>query len=257
MARTILSRNDAELIGKAIETYGKVVNTEELLKIFQSQYCKTSAYSRIHILFKNGWFIRIKQGLYLINDSITGHFQGDLPFLVISQCLFEESYVSLAYSLHYHKLVELLPETITIISSQLSKKFVFQSYTFTIAKVKPEIYFGYHTVEQEKRTVQIADPEKALLDYLYVVPNFTNPEFFLGPIKKYKELIDLEKLQQYALRFSSTVRRKAGFLLDILHIDTKQLHASLKESHGHAKMTKDSNQFNAKWRVYYEPDIIT
>jgi predicted transcriptional regulator of viral defense system len=123
--------------------------------------------------------------------------------------------------------------------------------------VKPEIYFGYHTVEQEKRTVQIADAEKALLDYLYVVPNFTNPEFFLGPIKKHKELIDIEKLQQYTLRFSSTVRRKAGFLLDILHIDTKQLHASLKESHGHVKMTKDSNQFNAKWRVYYEPDIIT
>jgi predicted transcriptional regulator of viral defense system len=256
VANTILSRTDAELIGKTIETYGKVVKTEELLTIFKTKYNEPSARNRIQILYKNGWFIRIKQGLYLINDSITGQFYGDLPFLVISQCLFEESYVSLAYALHHYKLVEKLPETIFSISDQLSKKFSYQPYTFKIAKVNPEIYFGYHSISLQKRTIQIADPEKALLDYLYVDLNFTTPKVFYQPIKEHPEAINFEKLQQYALRFSSNVRRKTGFLLDSLHVDTKQLHASLKGTHGHAKMTKDSTQFNTKWRVYYDTNHL-
>jgi predicted transcriptional regulator of viral defense system len=122
--------------------------------------------------------------------------------------------------------------------------------------VKPDIYFGYHTISLQKRTLQIADAEKALLDYLYVEPNFINPELFLEPIKKHLDAIDLEKLQQYALLFSETVRRKAGFLLDHLQINTSQLYASVKPSLGHAKLTKESTLFNAKWRLYYENKVL-
>jgi predicted transcriptional regulator of viral defense system len=246
------TRTDAELINKTIEKYGKVVKTEELIPIFLTKFGKESAYNRIHVLSRNGWFIRIKQGLYIVNDSITGQFQGDLPFLVISHCLFEDSYVSLAHALHYHKLVDQVPDTISSISDQSSKKFSYQSYTFKITKVKPDIYFGYHTISLQKRTIQIADPEKALLDYLYVDINFTTPKVFLEPIIKHPETINIEKLQEYALRFSSNVRRKTGFLLDHLKINSKQLYASIKDSRGYTKLSKESTQFNAKWRVYYE-----
>ncbi len=256
MANTILSRTDAELIGKTIETYGKVVKTEELLTIFKTKYNEPSARNRIHFLFQNGWFLHIKQGLYIVNDSITGQLQSDLPLLVVSHCLFENSYVSLAHALYYHKLVDQTPDTITSISDQIGKKFIFQSYTFKITKVKPDIYFGYHTIQQQKRTIQIADPEKALLDYLYVDLNFTTPKVFYQPIKKHPETIDFDKLQQYALRYSSNVRRKTGFLLEHLKIDSKQLYASVKDSRGYTKLSKESTRFNAKWRVYYDSGLL-
>ncbi|MDD4029778.1 MAG: hypothetical protein PHX86_08790, partial [Caldisericia bacterium] len=57
---------------------------------------------------------------------------------------------------------------------------------------------------------------------------------------------------QYALRFSSNVRRKTGFLLDHLKINAKKLYASVKDSRGYTKLTKESTQFNTKWRVYYD-----
>ncbi|MCK5847756.1 MAG: hypothetical protein KAH01_00995, partial [Caldisericia bacterium] len=120
-------------------------------------------------------FIRIKKGLYFINDSIFGQFKGNLPFLAISHCLFEDSYVSLAYALHHHKLLGKETDTIRAINTHTSKKILFQSYTFKFIKVKPDLHFGYHSVSQQKRTVQIADAEKALLDYLYVDANFTTP----------------------------------------------------------------------------------
>ncbi len=122
--------------------------------------------------------------------------------------------------------------------------------------MKPDIYFGYHTIQQQKRTIQIADIEKALLEYLYVDINFSTPELFFEPIKKHPEAIDFEKLQQYALRFSSNVRRKTGFLLDHVKINAKQLYASIKDSRGYTKLTKDSTQFNTKWRVYYDTNHL-
>lgn len=256
LEKSMLSRSDAELIKKTIETYGKIVSIDELLAIFQTRYDKPSAHGRIQILCKNGWLVRIKQGLYFIHDSIFGQLQGDLPLLAISHCLFEDSYVSLSHALHYHKLVDQVPDTITSISDQISKKFTFQSYIFKITKVKPDIYFGYHTISQQNRTIQIADAEKALLDYLYVDTNFTTPELFFEPVKDHREAIDFEKFQEYALRFTEVVRRKSGFLLDHLDINTKHLHASVKHSQGHTKLTKDSTQFNAKWRVYYDPILF-
>jgi predicted transcriptional regulator of viral defense system len=252
----MLSRSDAELIKKTIETYGKIVSIDELLAILQSKYDKPSAHGRIQILCKNGWLLRIKQGLYLIHDSIFEPLQGDLPLLAISHCLLEDSYVSLAHALHYYKLVDQVPDTISSISDQISKKFTFQTYTFKITKVKPDIFFGYHTIPQQKRTIRIAEPEKALLDYLYVDTNFTTPELFFEPVKKHQEAIDFDKFQQYALRFTEVVRRKSGFLLDHLDINTKHLHASVKHSQGHTKFTKESTKFNAKWRVYFDPKLF-
>ena len=252
----MLSKSDIELIGKTVEAYGKVVNTDELLDIFQSKYDKTSAHSRIQILSKNGWLLRIKQGLYFINDSIFGPIKENLPFITISHCLFEDSYVSLASALKYHELTNKNPEVIAAINIHISKKFEFQTYTFKFIKVKPELYFGYHTISQQKRTICIADPEKAILDYLYADINFTTPELFFQPIKEHPEAIDIEKLQQYALRFSSNVRRKAGFLLDHLNIPAKHLYASIKDGRGYTKLSKYSTQFNPKWRVYYEPKLL-
>jgi len=156
----------------------------------------------------------------------------------------------------YYKLLDQVPDTISSISDQISKKFTFQTYTFKITKVKPDIFFGYHTISQQKRTIRIAELEKALLDYLYVDTNFTTPELFFEPVKKHQEAVDFDKFQQYALRFTEVVRRKSGFLLDHLDINTKHLHASVKHSQGHTKFTKESTKFNAKWRVYFDPKLF-
>jgi len=252
----MLSRSDTELIGKTVEAYGKVVNIDELLTIFEKRYNRLSAHERIQILCKNGWLLRIKKGLYFVNDSIFGPIQRNLPFLAISRCLFEDSYVSLSCALYYYELISKNSDIITSLNTHTSKKIAFQSYTFKFIKGKPDLYFGYHTISEQKRTVQIADPEKALLDYLYVDTNFTTPELFLEPVIEHPDVIDFEKLQQYALRFSEVVCRKTGFLLDRLKINTKHLYESVKNSRGHASFTKDSTLFDTKWRVYYEPKIL-
>ncbi len=164
--------------------------------------------------------------------------------------------MSLDHALKYYKLLDQEPETVTSISDKLSKKYSYQSYIFKITKVKPDIYFGHQTISEQNRLILIAEPEKAILDYLYVDISFKTPNVFFQPLKEHAEAIDLEKLQQYALRFSSNVRRKTGFLLEHLKIPAKQLYASIKDSRGYTKLSKDSTQFNAKWRVYYDSGLL-
>ncbi|MCK5847751.1 MAG: hypothetical protein KAH01_00970 [Caldisericia bacterium] len=256
MTNTILSRTDAELIGKTIEAYGKIVKTEELLTIFSTKYGKTSAYNRIQLLCKNGWFLRIKQGLYIVNDQISTRFQEDVSLLSVSHALVEDSYVSLDYALNHYQMFDRVSNKIVSINTHASRKYQYKSNIFKFVKVKPDIYFGYHTISLHGHTIQIADVEKALLDFLYVDTSFTTASLFFEKAKEHKEAIDFEKLQLYALRFTEVVQRKVGLLLDHLQINTKQLHASVKNWRGYSWFTKDSTLFNAKWRVYYEPGII-
>lgn len=255
MKNTILSNKDSSLIEQTILKHGRIATTKDLIEIFSNEYSTQAAFNRINKLVEAGWLKRIKRGLFLVNESISSRFQNDQSLLLISNVLNPNSYISLSYALNYYQMFDQYTKTIVAITTKESKKYNFDGYLFKFTRVKGSMFFGYSVKLENGRMVKIADAEKALIDYLYLDNSFTSASLVYEKLKEFKESIDFDKFQEYATKVDITTMRKCGFLLDQLGIDSKYLHMKLTTNKGFSKFTKESTTFNAKWRIYYDPQI--
>ena len=103
----------------------------------------------------------------------------------------------------------------------------------------------------ESDYVKIAELEKVILDYFYFKSDTYSIDLLLEKLRKAKDRIDLEKLFRYARKFPEATKRKLGFVLDLLKINTRQLRKAVGTK-GYRKVSANSSKFNAKGRVYYE-----
>lgn len=256
MKHTILSQKDSELIEQAIIRYGRIVSIDSLMRVFTKEYTNSSAHNRINKLSRLGWFRRIKQGLYLIIDTISARSQIDISLLSIANALVSESYVSLSHALNYYQLFDQYTNTVVSITAKENKKYKFDDNIFKFSKVKNNMYFGFVEKMDHGNIIKIAEIEKALIDYLYLDKSFGSASLVFEKIKNYHNEIDLKKLQDYALKSGLTVRRKIGFFLDCLNLNSDRLYQSISDNRGFSRFTRNSKKFNAKWRIYYDDKII-
>jgi predicted transcriptional regulator of viral defense system len=256
MKNTILSENDAKLIEKAIIQYGRILSVQNLAAIFKELYTDASAHNRINQLVHAGWLRRIKQGLYLIVDSLSARSQNDMSLYVIANSLVSESYVSLSYALNYYQMFDQYDKVITSVTVKNSKKYDFDGHTYNFSKVKKDLYFGFIEKRENSKIINIAEAEKALIDYLYLDQSFSSASLVFEKIRDHHSELDVNTLQAYAIRSGSTVLRKVGFILDTLNLNSDQASNALKNNYGSSHFTADSKLFNAKWRLYYDTRII-
>jgi predicted transcriptional regulator of viral defense system len=256
MKSTILSEKDAKLLEKAIIQHGRILTVYDLIVIFKELYTETSAHNRINLLTSIGWLRRVKQGLYLIVDSLSSRFQNDLSVFVIANSLIKESYISLSYALNQYQMFDQYDKIITSITTKKSKKYNFDNNIYNFVKIKKELYFGYVEKRENGKIIKIAEAEKALIDYLYLDTSFGSASLVFEKIRDYHLDLDLNKLQAYAVRSGLTVLRKVGFILDTLNLNSEQAFMALNKKRGNSRFTTDSKLFNAKWRIYYDDRII-
>jgi predicted transcriptional regulator of viral defense system len=255
MKSTILSEKDHKLIEQTILKYGRIVQIADLMNIFSKEYSTASAHNRIHFLAKAGWFKRLKQGLYLVIDSLTARAQTDISLLQIANVFVQESYVSLAHALNYYQLFDQHSTTIVSVSATPSKRYFFDQPTFMYAKVKAAVYFGFTAQSVAGQRLRVAEAEKALLDYLYLDTSFLSASVVFETVRDHQHDLDLQKLQDYAQRFGITMTRKVGWLFDQVQLDSTTLYRSLRQNRSVAHFTPQANVFNAKWRIYYDDRI--
>src|SRR3989339_308169 len=165
MKNTILSEKDHTLIENTLLKHGRIVRIADLMHVFTTEYSAASAHNRINFLAKIGWLKRIKQGLYLVIDSLTARSQTDVSLLAVANALVEDSYVSLAHALNHYQMFDQYSTTIVSISKKESKRYIFDNHTFKYVKVKQALYFGFTEKLVDGQQVRIAEAEKALLDY--------------------------------------------------------------------------------------------
>jgi len=67
---------------------------------------------------------------------------------------------------------------------------------------------------------------------------------------------DFNKMVDYVERYPVGVKRRLGFLLDLLEIDTEKLRKQLAGNTGYSKLPRKSKIFNSKWRIYYGDRFI-
>lgn len=119
-----------------------------------------TAQSFIKRNLKSGLFIKLRNNYYQLKDSNpSGYF--------IANKLYQPSYVSLETALAHYQIIPEVVYSYTSVTTKATREFVTQNTIFSYQKIKPAAYRGYSARNIEGYIVLIAEPEKALADYLY------------------------------------------------------------------------------------------
>ena len=157
---------------------------------------------------KKGLLIRLRQGYFTFPE-----YKGkpDYPWYFANR-MYRPSYISLHSALSFHGII---PESVIQITSVTSLKtayFVNLFGEYSYKTIKKELMYGYDLkTMSDGRTLQIADPEKALSDLLYLYPEYSTTQDMLD-LRLDEEYLqnDLKKnlLQEYISQFKSKTLEK-------------------------------------------------
>jgi len=124
---------------------------------------------------KKGLIIKLKRGLYVLNERDR---KIEPSRIFLANALYSPSYVSTVYALGYY---DLIPEKVVDVTSVTTKKtaqFTNAFGTFIYQHIKTNLFFGFKEIADENGLpVFIAEPEKAVLDFIYLnLPDFKSKE---------------------------------------------------------------------------------
>jgi len=251
MKHTILSQKELSILEAIISRLGYVVYFEDIKKLLVKDYSSDEIKKQISLLSKRGWLVRIKRGVFAVATLESHSFASVSPYMV-SQVLVPESYVSFEFALANYGLFDQLPKRLTAVTPIRPKQFSFQNTEYRFVKIKSELFFGFQEARFNNHQANIAELEKTILDFLYFRTDTYSLDIVLEKLRSGEGEFDFKRLYDYAAKYPLSVRRRLGFLLDLAGADTGELHQKVRQAKGFSKLTRDSNIFNAKWRIYYE-----
>lgn len=148
-----------------------------------------------------GLLVRLKQGYYSFPEYKN---KADFYYYVANQ-IYKPSYISLHTALSFYGMI---PEAIVKITSVTSlKTAIFNNDfgVFSYKTIKSDLIFAYDLITHQNNTViKIAQPEKALLDLLYLYPFYNTVEELLAlrlDEDFLQEDLDISKILEYTNRF--------------------------------------------------------
>jgi len=110
--------------------------------------------------------IKLKKGVYILNQN-DRKINPSRQF--IANQLYAPSYVSLEYALGFYGIIPERVIEVTCVATKKTARFLNKSGTFTYQHIKPAAFRGFKTLKDENGlTYFIAEPEKAVVDFLYL-----------------------------------------------------------------------------------------
>jgi len=136
---------------------------EDVFKWFPKAKRSTTL-NQLNFWTKKGYIGRIKRGIYKLSD-----FEIREPFL-LANFIYSPSYISLETALNYYGIIPDIPFAVTSVTIQKTINFKVENYgSFFYSKIKPDLFFGFNLILADRKYgYNIAKPEKALFDYLYL-----------------------------------------------------------------------------------------
>lgn len=144
-------------------------------------WSKTSIRFLLHRYTKRGITRRLKRGLYALASTY-------VPEAYVANRLYEPSYVSLETALSLHGVI---PETVygvTSITTKARRRFTVDRRDYSYHRIKIKAFTGYAPFAQGDFTCLLADPEKAFVDYYYLV------------VRGNRQRLDMERVRLDVLR---------------------------------------------------------
>ncbi len=153
---------------------------------------RPSLYVTLNRLVKHGVLTRLRRGIYQVSLQA--------PDLArIANQLVYPSYLSFESALSRFGILSQIPYTLTFATPLRSRRLTLGDTDVEFRQLKQELFFGY----QLKNGLYLAEPEKALLDQIYMITRGLS-DLSLGELNL--DPVDPEKLSQYAQRFPKPVQ---------------------------------------------------
>lgn len=167
-----------------------------------------SAWKALSRLAERGLVSRVANGIYLnklVRDNSPLDFVGVLR---------PNSYVSLESALGHWGLSTQSPLTLTCVTLGKPKEYKSQEFAIAFRTISKRLFWGFVEKQTRYAKYRIAEPEKALLDWIYLslqiglTPHLDEIDF---------KAVDKTKLVKYAAKFPGTVRNTFAHSLAFEH----------------------------------------
>lgn len=112
----------------------------------------------LHRLVRQGVLTRMRRGIYRVSIR-------SADTAVLANLLYRPSYLSFESALARFGILSQIPYTVTLATTRRSKKTTLEGTAVEYRQLRPDLFFGYRI----EKGLEIAEPEKALLDALYLV----------------------------------------------------------------------------------------
>jgi predicted transcriptional regulator of viral defense system len=159
---------------------------------------------------KQGMLVSLKRGLYELTYPDDFH----IPDLLIANCLYNPSYVSLETALSNYSIIPEVSMAVSSVTAMPTRRFKNKHGLFIYRSVTPSAYTGYIIQKQADFDIRIAEPEKALVDYLYFKTyrdkkiDFAQERLDKGVIGR----LNKRRLAQYAGLFNLSLKELYAYL---------------------------------------------
>jgi predicted transcriptional regulator of viral defense system len=182
---------DIELVRNLVRFNKAYWSVADLQKILGYQSRQTLLVV-LHRLVREGVLTRMRRGIYRVSlNSVEG--------ALLANLLYTPSYLSFESALSRYGILSQVPYTITLATTRRSKKMTLDGTAVEYRQLREDLYFG-HRLE---KGLDIAEPEKALLDALYLMKrgklNLALDELDLSGLS-------LRELNSYGSRFPRYVQ---------------------------------------------------
>ncbi|PIO03890.1 hypothetical protein COT48_03265 [Candidatus Woesearchaeota archaeon CG08_land_8_20_14_0_20_47_9] len=170
---------------------------------------KNKEYTRIYVhrLKERGLIKEIEKGKYALSDD---------PFEISSNLVFP-SYISFITTYFIYGFTTQIPVVIHIVCSRPKMTICLENIEINFITFKKENIFGYKREHFRNKYIFIAEPEKAVVDSLYL-PKYCPISETYEALKS--KGISQERIIEYALRMNSIVTlKRLGYLMELNGID--------------------------------------
>ncbi|VAX35128.1 hypothetical protein MNBD_UNCLBAC01-2121 [hydrothermal vent metagenome] len=115
-----------------------------------------------------GLIIKLRKGIYVFNDNDYKGSSTGFDLKYFAGQIYGPSYVSMEYALSFYGFIPEGVEFITSITTQKTTRFKNGLGHFMYQHIKPQAFRGFQKIGDEKLPIFMAEPEKAVVDFLYL-----------------------------------------------------------------------------------------
>ena len=151
---------------------------------------------------KKGYLLKIKNGIYIFKrdyEKIKGE--------EIAAAIYQPSYLSLESALSAYGLIPEIVYSYVSVTGKTNRTFDNKFGHFIYRHLKTELFWGYREVRTSSGQYLIAEPEKAILDYLYLNLSKINSESDFENLRfnedRLCETLNRDKFLQYLQAFET------------------------------------------------------
>ncbi|MBU1999288.1 MAG: hypothetical protein KKE64_07335 [Candidatus Omnitrophica bacterium] len=145
---------------QALQTKGvRLFSPSDFQRVFGVSLRATQEFIKGHC---DDMFLKVRNGLYMLRAEPPQEE-------AVANRLYPPSYISFEYALSRYGIIPESVYTITSATTRITREFIVNNKSFTYSHIKKQVYRGYRAEKMGAMTVLMAEPEKALVDYLYFV----------------------------------------------------------------------------------------